>query len=103
MALLAGLAISCHALAKQDTVQTAAQAVSGAQPSLASKLLGQSKPRTSRSLSDMFEKMKSKIFGSRKQSQQQQQQASQSQNIQSVAPLNSANAQRQPWADVSIT
>lgn len=74
------------------------QAKDAAEPkssSLASKLIPQTKARTARSLGDMFEKVRSKIFGSRKQ-------ASASSNNQ-VQPAASVNVpQRQPWGDVSV-
>jgi len=74
---------------------TSCQAKDAAQQtssSITSKLTPQTKTRSARSLSDMFEKMKSKIFGSRKQ-------ATATSQVQPAASVNAA--QRQPWGDVS--
>lgn len=87
------LLTSCQAKEQQPAAQPQQQ-----QPSLASRLLStqQTRTRTARSLSDYFEKVKSKIFGNKKQS------ASASSTQQQVQPAASVNsAQRQPW-DVSI-
>lgn len=95
MALLISLALASLGQAKEAQPQ---------QVSLASKLTAQSQPkaRSARSLSDMFEKVKSKIFGSRKQQPVAQASVANSQ----VAPASSAissAAQRQPWIDVSVS
>lgn len=115
-ALVASLALValCQAAAKEQQQQQQPVAVAGqTQPasSFASRLLP--KARSSRSLSDMFEKVKSRIFGSKKSSSSSA--SSSSSSSSAVQPASSslvpaastlsaaANgaAQRQPW-DVSI-
>lgn len=94
--ILLGLALlACLAAGKQDEGGKQAG-------SLAAKLLpSQYKVRHSRSLGDMFEKMRSKIFGSRKvtSSPGQGSSAASTSQLQTSASANSA--QRQPWGDVS--
>lgn len=64
--------------------------------SLASRLVPQSRSRSARSLSDMFEKVKSKLFGGKKQQQANNNNPAMAQSVTSAV----SSAQRQPWGDV---
>lgn len=94
------------ALAVSQAKDTTTSTNNNAHQSLASKLMPQqSRARTSRSLSDMFEKVKSKIFGKKQQASSSSNQVNQqvqpsSASLSSSASMNSV--QRQPtWGDVS--
>lgn len=99
LAVLASLALTSCQAKEAASGSAAAPANSAQSSSLASKLLPQTKTRTARSLSDMFEKVKSKIFGNKKQSTASTNSAA-SQQVQPAASV--VSAQRQPWADVSV-
>lgn len=108
-ALLVGLALSsCLADQQQQQQKQAILAPGPAQVPrhslLATKLLPQqTKARSARSLSDMFERVKSRIFGSKKQAASQSSAAasSTSSQIQPAASAVNSAVQRQPW-DVSV-
>lgn len=106
LALIASATLCC-CLAKQDVAQAQPQQPMSLQQqarhSLASKLMP--KARTARSLSDMFDKVKSKIFGNKKGQTSSSASQSSSSMLASASQQSGAqalnSAQRQPWADVS--
>lgn len=67
--------------------------------SLATKLVPQTRSRSARSLSDMFEKVKSKLFGGKKQQSNSNSNNAGAQVQPSASSV--SNSQRQNWADVS--
>lgn len=104
LAVLMSLALS-HCLAKEAVQQAAVGGQPATPPtggsSLASKLLP--KARSARSIGDMFEKMKNKLFGRKQTGATAAAAASQQQAVQSVAPSSGARPQQQqPQWDVSI-